>query len=84
MGLYDSFGNVKTKVNFLCMVGTALAWAGFLTSSAIGILVQNYGFDEVVGKLLNSKMELIKFVQSTAVFFALAVSVVFAAQKHKS
>ena len=57
MGLYDSFGNVKTKVNFLRIVGTALASAGFMTA-ALGMVVQAYGPDDVIAQFLNSKKPL--------------------------
>ena len=65
MALYDSFGNVK-KVNFFCIVGTALALAGVLTvtSGAVGILFQ------MVWSQTNSKKELFRVLQATAVFFA--------------
>lgn len=76
MGLYDSFGNVKTKVSFLRIVGTALAEAGFLTLAALGIFVQAYGLDDVIAPFLNSKKPLFMGLQATCIFFG----IVFATQ----
>ena len=73
MGLYDSFGNVKTKVNFLRIVGTALASAGFMTA-ALGMVVQAYGPDDVIAQFLNSKKPLFMVLQATCIFFGIALA----------
>jgi hypothetical protein len=80
MGLLDSFGNGKTEVNYLCIVGKSLASAGFLTSAALVMVVQAYGLDDVIEKFLNSRKQLFTVLQAMCIFFGIAFATQLATQ----
>ena len=82
-GLYDSFGNVKTKVDYLVFVGTALSTTGLITSGVLVMVVKTYGLDDVIAKFLNSRQQLFTALQAICGFFGFVFAIQLATQMNK-
>ena len=79
-GLYDSFGDVKKKVDYLVIVGTALATTGFITSGVFAMVVNEYGLDNVIATFLNSRLQLFKAIKTICAIFGFVFAIQLATQ----
>ena len=80
-GLYDSFGNVKKKVDFICIVGTALVTTGMITSGGLVMVVKAYGFDDVIATLTNSRLHLFTALKTICAFFGFVFAIQLARER---